>query len=1045
MHNGFGFYDIKPRIDTLTVEYSDTNFKTVVSYFSNKGITEYFFRRLTFVKTPLAWLKPLLENGYLDPKNNPGIQEIHGKPGFYQVPYWHILDYLVYTAKVNEKHPNTEINELLTNLVNSIINYKGSDGKRVENIHTDLTMVKILSRLPVTCLNSNHIEFIENIMKSRWDKSGVTLEIQRNLLPKLLNNKKKDFVLRLLDMFFQYKTEKGDFRDRYTALTDTHAIYEVLKKNKKGIAELCGIEAARMIIEKMKTIVKEDKSQFNNILIPTIEDHYQTRFPERFTCQLVHFVRDMLELSAPKQVRSIVNNLVKEEHPIFKRISIHIINQMYEFLKDLFWNWDRNPLDETLLKHEIYELLSKHCTSFDKNEWDTVLNWIESRKYYIPKEIQGDDKKIKKLHARYKREWLEALIKTKKPEVLKKYEDYKNISPMKIEHPGFDSWMETKFGYVSPITIEDLCNKDNSEIANCLQKFEEKRGLDESSVEGLSEVFRECVKSNPKKFSTDLGPFLMVKRTYIHTLLLGLLEAWRAAVDYQWNEILDFMSNLIKTEVARKSHYIDGSNNCQNWIAGLIADIIYEWTKSDKHTFDFNLLPKVESILFELTNNISAGEYDITERPIIDTMNSTKYHIYAAMVNYSLKAAEQFESDAENKWVDKVQTYFERLLDRKIKPSLDFSVVLGSYLLHFCTLNKNWVTHNINMIFPKDQPKHWKAAFGGYLFYITTVYEEIYDLLRLNGHYEKAIKLDFDDKFINERLVQHICIGYKNSWDNLDDNKSLMRILIENKTKSKLSEIIDFFWRLRQESSSDMKDKVMALWKMLFELSSENIHDTGYQKILSDLVKWLSLVDEIDEDIFKWLRKSIKYFSIQPNESIFLEYLLKFVSKDPSRVGQLYIKMLESGVYPYYKEEHIKAIIEKLYKKGEKALADKICNMYGQEGYEFLNLGELYQKYQYRAIIKDTSVDDRREIHIESLKTLKALIERIVKGLVDKPEAVEVIQIAGEKTVIFELKVNVGDLGKVIGKEGRTAKAVRTILTAAAMKQGKRTVLEILE
>jgi predicted RNA-binding protein YlqC (UPF0109 family) len=76
---------------------------------------------------------------------------------------------------------------------------------------------------------------------------------------------------------------------------------------------------------------------------------------------------------------------------------------------------------------------------------------------------------------------------------------------------------------------------------------------------------------------------------------------------------------------------------------------------------------------------------------------------------------------------------------------------------------------------------------------------------------------------------------------------------------------------------------------------------------------------------------------------------------------------------------------------------------------------------------------------------LKELIEYIVKALVDNPEKVEVKEIAGEKSIIYELKVGEGDLGKVIGKEGRTAKSIRTIITAAAMKQGKRTVLEILE
>ena len=76
---------------------------------------------------------------------------------------------------------------------------------------------------------------------------------------------------------------------------------------------------------------------------------------------------------------------------------------------------------------------------------------------------------------------------------------------------------------------------------------------------------------------------------------------------------------------------------------------------------------------------------------------------------------------------------------------------------------------------------------------------------------------------------------------------------------------------------------------------------------------------------------------------------------------------------------------------------------------------------------------------------MKGLIEQIAKSLVDSPDNVKVAEIEGERTVVYELRVAKEDLGKVIGKEGRTARAMRTILTAASMKVGKRAVLEILE
>ncbi len=76
---------------------------------------------------------------------------------------------------------------------------------------------------------------------------------------------------------------------------------------------------------------------------------------------------------------------------------------------------------------------------------------------------------------------------------------------------------------------------------------------------------------------------------------------------------------------------------------------------------------------------------------------------------------------------------------------------------------------------------------------------------------------------------------------------------------------------------------------------------------------------------------------------------------------------------------------------------------------------------------------------------MKDLIEYIAKSLVDRPESVVVKDTAGEKTTIIELRVAQEDLGKVIGKQGRTARAMRTILNAAGTKIGKRCVLEILE
>ncbi len=75
---------------------------------------------------------------------------------------------------------------------------------------------------------------------------------------------------------------------------------------------------------------------------------------------------------------------------------------------------------------------------------------------------------------------------------------------------------------------------------------------------------------------------------------------------------------------------------------------------------------------------------------------------------------------------------------------------------------------------------------------------------------------------------------------------------------------------------------------------------------------------------------------------------------------------------------------------------------------------------------------------------VKELLEVIAKSLVDNPELVQVNEVVGEQSIILELKVAPEDMGKIIGKQGRIAKAIRTVVKASAIKENKRVVVEII-
>ncbi|HHV71251.1 MAG TPA: KH domain-containing protein [Clostridia bacterium] len=76
---------------------------------------------------------------------------------------------------------------------------------------------------------------------------------------------------------------------------------------------------------------------------------------------------------------------------------------------------------------------------------------------------------------------------------------------------------------------------------------------------------------------------------------------------------------------------------------------------------------------------------------------------------------------------------------------------------------------------------------------------------------------------------------------------------------------------------------------------------------------------------------------------------------------------------------------------------------------------------------------------------MKELVKLIAQSLVDKPEEVVISEVEGEKTLILELKVAQEDMGKIIGKQGRIAKAIRTVVKAAAAKKGKKVIVEIVQ
>lgn len=907
---------------------------------NDQSLEDHFFQKLASASKPLEWLIPLRDAGYFAPEKNPKPQELPDKQGQYIVPRWNVLDALENMAVKNEETPSDEVSNTLLELVEGIITYR-ENGERTGNYGTDWKILRIISHLPIKYINIQHIEFIKEALNPRIGTSLIEHEIGKLFLPKLIKESVSSLIIKLLDVILHYRKSEQKHIYEYISVIDPYYLKEALDRNKKGIAEICSIEAAKVAIAKMQSILNEDNSQFNVVWITTIEDHEQTRFPGKYECQLVYFVRDMLEAAKPKEIELIVKGMLSEEHDIFSRLAYHLINHHYDTLSHLLWGVPRNPLNKVASTHELYELLKAQCKNFDKPQIEIILNWIETKTFYFSDNVSGISEKEEYVKAYRKKEWLLALLDTGDEEVKGRYEAYNSINAAQVEHPGFPYWSSGAgfVKHVSPVDEDEFKKKTNAEIVAYINSYKEKKetSLKDFTRVDLASSMRRFVSNDPARFSTDLSSFLCLSRQYQYEFLRGFEEAWRNNKDFAWDELLPFMKNLLEDGSFWNEESREVTYDYNGWLVNTIADLIEEGTRDDKHAFSPDLLPVAEQIILLLFKNVKTDmDMSMMHDLVTSVLNSSKGKVFTAAINYSLRYARLYCGEKEDKWVESIKTEFTERLDKTKESGLEFSTVIGWHLPYLNYLDKQWVATNLNRIFDLESDKHWEAAFTGYIIMTSTVYEEIYKLMRDNGHYGKGLSRALTDKDAANKLVQNIVIGYLAGWDDLADRNGLLHKLFEAGNTERLSELVDFVWTFRDTNDKELKQRIKPLWKMLIERITPNLDRTEYRTIAHDLGKWLCLVDTIDDDIYEWLQVSAGAVGEPWGAGYFIECLRMYVTKSPTTVGNLYLKMLDTGIYPSYKNEDIVAIVQSLYDLNEKEIANKICNIYFSKGFEFL-------------------------------------------------------------------------------------------------------------
>lgn len=928
------YYALADRMDSILALEEPTQevLKTLPNLLNIESRFIYFFNGLKSKN----WLIHLENEKYFDGSNNPEPIEAEDNPGFFSMPYWGVLTYLEEVAKQNQKEPNKEISEALIRIIESICQYRNAQKKRVENYRTDYTIFKIICTLPEEYLHDKYYDFIKIGLTSKWD--GLIGHSYNEFLDRLISINNKELILKGVNLLLTHRVVQDTF-EKVHSIFRSYELQRILSDFKPRLIPVLGIELFDLGIQKITDVIALDKSSFNNISIPAIEDHEQTSFPDKYDCQLVYLVRDTLENLDSKYIIEPLKKLLAKDHPIFQRIAFHIIRVKYAELKELFWSIKENPLDFALTKHEVYELIKGHSVNFSNGEITQIIDWIDSKEYFIPEEFKNDKDKIDRSIAYRKKEWLSSLLPSKDNRVTDLINELDKINNAEVEHPGFDSWHSSLTGNISPLTIDDIVNQSIDETISFYNEFKQQNhDFMGPSVDGLIDMLTMTIRKNPDKYIVEVSAMIEAPSQIQYSWIRGLGESWRdEKKSFECEGVFNVVHEIIQKDDFWASHNSD-DNYCRWFISSLIS-FIENGLQNDNHAFNPEALPIIKEILLNILKNDNYPVFDHSDLSMT-VLNNSKGKIYMALIQYSLRLA-RLEGKDRDRWDNDIQDLITQNIELKNDNPLLFYVI-GQFLPNIHYLDENWMIQNFNKLFPLDSKTNWSAAISGYFFHQRGPNRIHFKLFKEGSHLLEALSNGLIVGESRNSLIQQICTAYLYEFESIEIDKDIIKALINSENESVLSSLIYFFWSPRFPFEKKVIPKIRPLWMALFDRAIQMKSKEIDSFILSGCCKWLNSIEEIDNELYEIILTSAPYINQRDRYSV-LESLSKHINNYPEKVGNILVELFKNEASYDISRGKLHEMVENLYEKDYKAIADKICLIHGEHGFHFLR--SLYIKY----------------------------------------------------------------------------------------------------
>ena len=936
---------------------TDKELKTIDLILEDISYENYFFRKVKNLK----WFYPLKEKGFFAAHKNPS-PELADQGGYF-VPEWNILSYLERVSRqVNIPGNERYIDELLT-IIREVSNYRDTDGWPIDNYRTWYYFTKILVNLPTAKISEEIINLIPFWLDSKFGTSVPGSEITTKLLPKFLTGSPEDIkkAEKIIASITAIKThtfseERAKIlgeKEEKRLVVDPYWLKEAFDK----YSQIIGLRCSKRIIEDLANKIgsllkrKEDGSY---------ESFYEEAdYPIKDPLRMLTFILKRVLLAKAKSdvetAKEILEGFLRDKFLLFPKMAIYIIGQNIDHYGELFWEILESKTGVVIMKNALYfgdelKYLLKNLKPLSEEKRNILKIRIEQgTKLHAPKED------TERYLALFKQEIYEALSHDAYFRDL--YEQMKKITNVDTElHPAIGRG-RTRWGPgPPPLTKEEILRMTNMELGEFLSKFKTKDFWEGPTIGGLSDVLKEAVKADPNKFADNLEPLENAGFIYIYKILDGFKDVLKEKKVISWGKIFEFMTSYITKPqfwrdeyIVEKDDWLGGATH--DWVIGIIAELLQEGTRDDSWAFPEEYFSKAKEIIFVL---LKKPEEDKEIKDYVThTLNTQCGKLITALIYLALRIARVNSKKGikqDPKWSEDYKSKYHEMLDKEV---VEAYTNLGRYLPNLAYLDKKWVEGKITGFSSGLENKYWEAFMDGYLS-IGTVYDDLYELMK--PHYRYGLSYGFNEKRNQEHLVQHICIGYLRDHEKLDDPNSLFQKIIDARKPDQIREIIGFFWMQRDtvtersEENKKMRKKIIEFWRWLYikyKGKDEKSLTQEDKKILSEASKLTIILPQIDSESYEWLMLSAPYVHEDFNSSFFIEYLDELKDKGDSKetakyIGEIYLGMIEKST-PDFDEKHIRSIMEFLYNSGAQENANKICNIYGSRGYEFLR--DIYEKY----------------------------------------------------------------------------------------------------